>query len=515
MQIRQTPEPVLSCGKPWTVRSLFAFSIDGILQLSGQLCHIQFSDRQFYTWHMKQKAIRQVDYGSGSIFKAVMLAAGPMVFAQILSLLYNIVDRMYIGRIPGEGASALAGIGLCFPVMSLITAFANLYGSGGAPLAAMEYGRGNDKEAGLYLNASFLLTVTTGLVLTAVCELFAAPVLTLFGARGNSLQAGLAYLRPVLLGTVFSMTALTMNPYINAQGFPAAGMMTVLIGAVLNICLDPVFIFLLGWKIRGAAAATVLSQVVSALFVLRFLTGSSAAQKLSPDLMKTGLDRQRVVRITSLGLATFIMQVTNSLVQAAASSTLAIYGGDLYISVMTIVASVRQIVETPLSGVGDGAGPVMSFNYGAANFSRLKKAIAIMTGLSLGYAALIWGLILLFPAFFTGLFSSDKTLCQTAVTGLHVYFFAFVFQALQFSGQTVFKSLGKRSQAIFFSLFRKVILVVPLTLWLPRQFGVLGVFAAEPVSNVLGGLVCYSVMYWTVLRKIPSSRYKQADMRTE
>lgn len=452
---------------------------------------------------MKQNTIRQIDYGSGSLFKAVMLAAGPMVFAQILSLLYNIVDRMYIDRIPGQGASALAGIGLCFPVISLITAFANLYGSGGAPLAAMENGRGNHEEARLYMNASFVLTVLTGIVLTVVGELFARPILTLFGADGSSLQTGIAYLQPVLAGTVFSMVALTMNPYINAQGFPLIGMMTVLIGALSNIVLDPVFIFVAGWGIQGAAAATVISQIVSSLFVLRFLTGPNATQTLSVTWMKASLAADRIMQILSLGTATFIMQVTNSLVQAVANSTLAVYGGDLYISVMTIVASVRQIMETPLSGVGDGASPVLSFNYGAMKYRRLRSAISILTGLCIGYSLMIWGMILLFPAFFTRLFSSDEVLCQTAVTGLHVYFFAFVFQALQFSGQTVFKSLGKRSQAIFFSLFRKVILVVPLTLLLPREFGVLGVFAAEPVSNVIGGIACYVTMYFTVWRKLP------------
>lgn len=458
---------------------------------------------------MKSPGIRQIDYGTGSIVKAVLAGAGPMVFAQCLSLLYNIVDRMYIGRIPGQGAQALAGIGICFPILTLTAAFASLFGSGGAPLAAMESGKGNHREASLYLNASFSMLVLSGGLLMILCEFFAPQILTLFGARSDSLETGLIYLYPVLTGTVFSMIASGMNPYINAQGFPLMGMITVLIGTLLNIGLDPLFIFVFGWGIQGAALATVISQVISALAVIRFLTGARAVSKLSPSLWISSLQPARVKAITSLGLAGFIMQVTNSLVQAVANSTLSLHGGDLYISAMTIVSSVRQIVETPLSGLRDGASPVMSFNYGAGKTSRLRRTITLTTGISVLYAGVIWALILAFPSAFTSLFSRDETLAATAILCLHVYFFAFVFQALQFSGQTVFTALGRRNQAVFFSLFRKVILVVPLTLILPRHLGVMGVFAAEPVSNVIGGIACYATMYLTVWKKLTAATREQ------
>lgn len=452
--------------------------------------------------HRYNESVKQIDYGRGSILRAVVLSAGPMVLAQVLSLLYNIVDRMYIGRIPGEGAAALGGIGLCFPFLTLIAAFANLFGSGGAPLCAIECGKGNRQEAAACQACSLAMILITGLVLTGVGEVFCTPILRLFGATEASLGFAVPYMQLVLTGTVFSMISLGMNPFLNAQGFPMAGMMTVLTGAVLNILLDPVLIFTFGMGIAGAAIATVISQAATAALVLFFLLRRQADLRLSGSLMIRSLNGGRISRITSLGFAGFVMQCTNSLVQAVSNNVLGRTGGDLYISVMTIVSSVRQILDTPIFGLTDGAGPVLSYNYGAGLPDRVCAAIRLMTLLGVAYTCLVWGLILLFPGAFISLFSSDSLLQEASIPALTTYFFAFVFQALQYAGQTTFKSLNRKKQAIFFSLFRKVILVVPLTFLLPVWFGPLGVFAAEPVSNVIGGTACFVTMIRTVYRRL-------------
>lgn len=446
--------------------------------------------------------MKPLNYGQGSILKAVLFAAGPMMAAQVLSLLYNIVDRMYIGQIPGQGRLALGGIGLCFPVLTLILAFANLYGSGGAPLAAMACGR-KDFASGTQLqNTSFQLIVWTGLVLTVTGELLAQPILLLMGASPANLAYGLPYLRIVLAGTLFSMIATGMNPFLNAQGFVLAGMSTIAVGAILNIVLDPIMIFVFGWGIAGAAIATVISQAVSALVILFFLKRRQAVLKLELNILNTKLNLACSRKIVSLGFAGFVMQCTNSLVQSVSNTVLSTTGGDLYISVMTIVSSVRQILDTPIFGLTDGASPILSYNYGARQFLRVRQAIRLLTILGLAYTALVWLAILLGPEIFIRLFNQETELVQSAIPALTTYFFAFVFQALQYAAQTVFKSLNRRSQAIFFSLFRKVILVVPLTFLLPVWFGPMGVFAAEPVSNVIGGSLCFFTMLLTVYRKL-------------
>lgn len=453
-----------------------------------------------------EQAVKAIDFGKGSILKNILLAAGPMVAAQILSLLYNIVDRMYIGRIADHGLQALGAVGLCFPLIAIINAFANWFGSGGAPLCAIESGKGNHEKAQAYLNASLILTLLGGIVLTLLGLLFCQPVLQLFGTSPANMVYALPYMQIYLCGTIFSMIALAMNPFINAQGFPGVGMLTITVGAVSNIVLDPLFIFVMGMGVRGAALATVISQVLSALFVVWFLRSPKARFQICIPfrLWKSLLQPKRVWNILSLGLAGFVMQCTNSLVQIVSNNCLSIYGGDLYISVMTVISSIRQILDTPIFGLTDGTGPILSFNYGARQYERVKSGIRIMTILALAYTALVWGLILLVPGFFIALFTPDPTLQEAAVPALNTYFFAFVFQGLQYSGQTVFKSLNKKKQAIFFSLFRKVIIVVPLTLALPSFFhmGVYGVFLAEPISNVVGGSACFLCMLLTVYRRL-------------
>lgn len=459
--------------------------------------------------------MRKLDYGKGSIMKNILLSSGPMVLAQTLTLLYNIVDRIYIGRIPGAGVDALGGVGLTFPIVSLIAAFASLFGSGGAPLCAIEEGKGNHEGAAAYLNASFRLCAGCGLLITLLALPFSRQLLIVFGAVDPLMDYALPYLRIILCGTLFSMIPLAMYPFINAQGFPIFGMVSVLIGALINIVLDPILIFTCSMGVAGAAWATVFSQVISSLFVFWFLTSKHAAIRLSTGRMPGLLSRKRVSSILSLGLAGFIMQATNSLVQVAANTMLGRYAGSTYISIMTIVSSVRQILDTPIFGITDGAAPIMSFNYGAGQYRRLKKTIQLTTLLAVGYTLLAWGLIVAFPAFFIGLFNEDPTLTAPACQALKLYFGAFLFQAFQYAGQTVFKALNKRSQAVFFSLLRKVIIVIPLTLLLPMipAFGVLGVFIAEPVSNILGGTACFAVMYFTVCRRISKKAAQEAGLQ--
>ncbi len=445
--------------------------------------------------------MKKVDFDNGTILNNMLQTALPMLAAQMISLLYSIVDRIYIGRIEGCGTQALGAIGLCFPVIMIIGAFTNMFGLGGAPLFSIELGRNHREKARAVLGTAFRLELTAGVALMLLCGLFAPQMLSLFGAAAGELGFAVPYLRIYLLGTVFLMVSTGMNPYINAQGYAAVGMQSVLVGAVSNIVLDPFLIFTCGMGVNGAAAATVVSQFLSMLFVMRFLW--SGKNEFPIDLHRF-FTFPYAKEIVSLGLSSFVMQCTNSLVSAACNSVLIKTGGTLYVSVMTIVSSVRQILDTPILAVTEGASPVISYNYGARRAKKVLEAIRIMAVIAVLYTCLMWLLIEKLPLLFIKIFSDDATLQQLALRPLHLYFFAFVFQAFQYSGQTVFKALNKKKQAIFFSLFRKVVLVVPLTYLLPYVFhmGTDGVFAAEPVSNVIGGLSCFFTMLLTMVPEL-------------
>ena len=444
----------------------------------------------------------QVDFSIGDVRRNILSVSAPMLVAQVLNLLYNIVDRIYIGKIPGEGTLALAGLGLCFPVITLVTAFANLFGVGGAPLCSIARGQQDHRAAcRIMTNACFML-VGCGVVLTVLGLALHRPLLYLLGASADTYGYAADYLTIYLLGTVFVMISLGLNPYINSQGFARTGMATVLVGAAANILLDPVFIFVFGMGVRGAALATILSQGLSALWVVAFLRGPRTELRLRWRGFRP--DWPCIRRITALGLSSFVMSFTDSLVQVACNATLRTFGGDLYIGVMTVINSVRQIAQTPVMALTDGASPVISYNYGARRVPRVRRAIRFMTQLGFGYTLLIWGLISLFPAAFIRIFNQDAALLGAAVPALHIYFFGFVMMAFQFSGQSVFKSLNKAKHAIFFSLLRKAVIVVPLTLALPyvAGLGVNGVFLAEPISNCIGGLACYLTMRRTVMPEL-------------
>lgn len=446
--------------------------------------------------------VHQTDFSTGSVQRNIVEVAIPMIAAQLLNLLYNIVDRIYIGRIPGEGTLALTGVGLCFPVITLITAFSLLFGNGGAPLCSIERGRGNEKEAQMLMGNTFSMLVIAGILLTVIGMLFYEPILYAFGASDVTFPYAQEYIRIYLIGTIFVMIVLGMNNFLSAQGFGNMSMLTVLLGAVLNIILDPIFIFAFHMGVQGAAVATVISQGCSALWVLRFLTGPKAILCLTKQSMALKLSRMR--RIVSLGMAGFMMAFTNGLVQVVCNATLQNFGGDLYVGVMTILNSVREIFNMPIQGLNNGASPVMGFNYGEKAFGKVKKAIFFTSAVGIVYTLAVWLVVKLFPEFFIQIFNGDQDLIKACVPALHIYFFGFCFMALQFSGQCVFTALGKARKATFFSLFRKAIIVVPLTLWLPHVggLGVYGVYWAEPISNLIGGCACFITMLVTVLPEL-------------
>lgn len=442
------------------------------------------------------------DFTKGSIPKNIMSMALPMTLAQVINLLYNIVDRIYIGRIPVEGTLALTGLGLTFPVITILSAFANLFGMGGAPLCSIARGKKEYKRAENLMKCSYTLLVFTGVGLMAVGFIFMKPVLYAFGASDVIYPYARDYLQLYLLGTAFVMISLGMNNFINAQGFGKIGMYTILCGAVSNLVLDPVFIFGFHLGVRGAAIATVLSQCFSAFFAIKFLSGPRAILRLNPK--KFFLDWKLAKEITAMGISGFTLAATNGAVQIVCNAQLQNFGGDLYIGVMTILNSVRDILTMPVTGITNGAQPVIGFNYGAGENRRVRESIRFITGACLLYTSLAWLCVVLFPELFIHIFNGSGELMEEAVPALHIYFFGFIFMTLQFSGQATFVALGKAKQATFFSIFRKIVIVVPLAVLLPyiKQLGVNGVFWSEPISNLIGGTACFMTMMLTVWRKL-------------
>ena len=452
------------------------------------------------------------DFSTGKVWRRILSQAIPLTIAEIVQLLYNIVDRIYLGHLPASESMALTGVGLVFPIVSLIGAFTSLFGSGGAPLFAIARGARQEERAGTILNNVFFLLSTCSVLLMLAAYLFKQPILFLFGASEASYAYASSYLSIYLLGTPFTMLATGMNGFINAQGFPRIGMMTTMLGALLNLMLDPLFIFGLDMGVQGAAMATVLAQVASCVWVISFLTGKQSLYPLNRVQMRVKLPLLRA--ILSLGIVGFIMKATNSLVQAACNSTLQSYGGDLYVGVMTVVNSVREILSLPCNGIASGAQPVLGFNYGANKPERVKQGIRFATFSAFGYTTLMWIAVLVFPALFVSIFSSDAAMLEVGAEALKMYFFGFFFQSFQMCGQMVFQALGDAKHAVFFSIFRKVVIVVPLTLLLPHLgFGAMGVFMAEPASNAIGGLACYITMILTVYRQLgkDGSRTRGSD----
>ncbi len=445
--------------------------------------------------------MQQRDFSKGSVKRLVLSQALPMTLAQTVQLLYNIVDRIFIGHLEGVGDAALTGLGVTFPVIVIIAAFTSLFGTGGATLFSIARGKGNTDEARRILGNVFTMLTLFSVMLFVVCYWCRKPLLLLFGAGEQSVVFADAYLQIYLFGTLFSMLATGLNGFVNAQGFPRIGMMATILGAVLNMALDPLFIFGFDMGVRGAALATVISQAASAAWVVGFLISRRAVISLTRSCLAPSFTL--IKQIVTLGVPGFVVQATNSLVQIVCNNQLQLYGGDLYVGIMTILGSVREMVSLPVLGLSHGAQPILGYNYGAGKPKRVKEGIRFTAVIGSVYTLVAWGVVMLIPRVLIGLFSEDMQTIEIGAKMLNIYFFGFVFMAFQFAGQCTFQALGKAKSAIFFSLLRKVFIVVPFTLLLPMMgFGVEGVFLAEPISNVLGGLAAFMTMWFTVYRKL-------------
>lgn len=442
------------------------------------------------------------DFSKGSVELCVLRQAIPLMMAQLIQLLYNIVDRIYIGHLPNSDGLALTGIGLAFPITTLIAAFTCLFGMGGSPLCSIARGEGDEARAKQIQGTAAWLLLVTSIALMALCFFLRRPILYLFGASDETWPYADAYLAIYLIGTPFSMLGTGMNYFINAQGFPKTGMCTTLIGALLNIVLDPLFIFVFHMGVEGAALATILSQAVSAIFVLRFLAGKRSLIPLTRADFRFHFALAK--EMTALGMSGFIMQATNCLVQIVCNVTLSQHGGDLYVGIITIINSLREIISLPGTALSNASSPVLGFNYGAKAYGRVRRGIFFTSFICAVYGALAWLLILLLPAQLIRIFSTNQDTLLYGIPAVRIYFAGFFFMIFQFCGQAVFVGLGDAKHAIFFSILRKAIIVTPLTILLPTLagLGTDGVFLAEPISNVIGGLACYGTMLFVVLRKL-------------
>lgn len=429
--------------------------------------------------------------------------AVPAIVAQIINALYNIVDRMYIGHIEGVGAMALTGVGITFPIIMLITAFASLVGMGGAPLAAIRLGEKDKKGAeGILGNATTLLVVLA-VALTVVFLIFKKPMLFAFGASENTIAYALQYMTIYLCGTIFVMITLGLNAFINTQGFAKTGMLTVLIGAVLNIVLDPIFIFVFGLGVRGAALATILSQAVSALWVFFFLRGKKTTIRIRLSEMR--LQKVVVVGIISLGISPFIMQSTESLLNITLNASLQHYGGDLAVGAMTIIGSISQLGLMPLMGLTQGGQPIISYNYGAKNYDRVRKAYKMMIGASFILASGIWLFVELFPGAIISVFTQDIQLMELTTWAIRIFMMCIGIMGLQIACQQTFLSLGQAKVSVILAMLRKLILLIPLILIIPRVtgLGITGVFLAQPIADFIAVVVTVSVFAIKIKKIIP------------
>ena len=410
--------------------------------------------------------------------------AVPSVAAQFINLLYNIVDRIYIGHIPVIGGTALTGLGVTFPIITLISAFAAFAGQGGAPLASIRLGAGDREGAERILGNSVTLLLCASAVLTVVFQLIQRPVLMAFGASEATIGYATDYITIYLLGTVFVQLALGLNTFISAQGRAMTAMCSVLIGAILNIVLDPVFIFVFNMGVRGAALATILSQAVSAAWVVLFLCSRRSGLRIRPQHMR--LRRAVVSRIAGLGVAPFIMQSTESLVTVVLNSGLQRYGGDLYVGTLTIIQSVMQMVTMPIQGITQGVQPLMSFNYGAGNYARVRRTFWLLLRVTLTATVSAFLIVLLIPGPLAMLFNDDEELVQLVARVMPVFFGGIWAFGAQMACQSAFMALGQARTSLFLALLRKVILLIPLAIVLPMAMGdVMGIYIAEPIADAL------------------------------
>lgn len=436
-----------------------------------------------------------------SVGKLLIKLALPAITSQIVNMLYNIVDRIYIGHIPDIGTQALTGVGVCLPLIMVISAFASLASMGGAPRASIAMGRGNKEESERIMGNCFGILLIISVILTIVFTLFSRDLLLIFGASENTIEYSMDYMKIYVVGTVFVQVALGMNAFITAQGFATMSMVTVLIGAILNTILDPIFIFGFDMGVKGAALATIISQAVSAIWVLSFLISKKTGWKLQLKHMK--LQPKVFLPCLALGLAPFIMQSTESLIAICFNSSLLKYGGDIAVGSMTVLASIMQFCMLPLQGLTQGAQPIISYNYGAKNADRVKKAFSILLRCCLIYSFTLWILIMLLPKLFIGIFTPDVQLMDYAVKVVRIYMAASGIFGIQIACQQTFIALGNAKASLFLAILRKIILLIPLIFILPLFFEdkVSAVFLAEPIADALA-VMTTSILFAVQFKKI-------------
>lgn len=438
--------------------------------------------------------------------KLLLTLALPTVTAQIINMLYNIVDRIYIGHIPKVGAMALTGVGVCMPLIMIVSAFAALVGCGGAPRTSIYMGKKDYDMAEKTLGNCFTTQLVISAVLTVVLLLWNRDLLMAFGASENTIEYGVRYMNIYAVGTVFVQLTLGMNMFITAQGFAKTGMLSVLIGAVSNIILDPVFIFGFHMGVRGAALATIISQALSCAWVVAFLFGSKTMLKIRKKNLR--LQRKIILPSLALGLSTFIMQASESIISICFNSSLLKYGGDVAVGAMTIVTSVMQFAMLPLQGLGQGAQPIISYNYGARNRERVKDAFKLLLKVSLCYAAVLWAAVQIFPQGFAGLFTSDPQLLAFTKNALRIYLACLVLFGIQIACQMTFNSLGNAKASIIVAVMRKFILLLPLIYVMPRILKnnrTFAVYLAEPVADFFAvsfTIVLFTFQFRKALRQI-------------
>lgn len=444
--------------------------------------------------------------GTEPIGKLLLRLALPTLAAQIINMLYNIVDRIYIGHIPHVGAAALTGVGVCMPLIMIVSAFAALVGYGGSPRASIYLGKKDAESAEKILGNCFTMQILVSLILTAVLLIWNRDLLLAFGASENTIPYANSYMNLYALGTLFVELTLGMNAFITTQGFAKTGMYSVLIGAVANIILDPVFIFLLGMGVRGAALATILSQALSCIWVVSFLCGKKTFIRIRKENLK--LIPKVILPCLALGSATFIMQASESVISVCFNSSLQKYGGDMAVGAMTILTSVMQFAMLPLQGFGQGAQPIMSYNYGAKNVKRVKAAFLLLLKISMIYAVILWGCVMFFPQIFAGIFTTDTALVAFTAKALRVYLAVMFLFGIQISCQMAFNSLGRAVESIIVAVVRKFVLLIPLIYIIPQIFRAdqtTAVYMAEPVADLIAvtfTAILFSIRFKKALRAI-------------
>lgn len=448
---------------------------------------------------------KKSNLGTESIGKLLFKLAIPAITAQLINALYNIVDRMYIGRLENIGTLALTGVGLTFPIIMIITAFSSLIGMGGAPRASIKMGENDNKGAEKILGNCFSALILISIVLTLVFYVFKRPLLMAFGASENTVVYSIEYLQIYILGTVFVQLTLGMNAFITAQGFATTSMLTTCIGAGLNIILDPIFIFAFKMGVRGAALATIISQAVSAIWVLAFLFGKKTTLKIRKENLK--IEWKIISPAIALGLAPFVMTATESLVNISINSSLQRLGGDSYVGAMTIISSIMQIMMMPLQGLSQGAQPIISYNYGAKNPHRVRKAFNLLFLISITYSISVCASGLIFPKIFISIFTSDSSIIILTEACMRIFIAGLFAMGAQIACQQTMVSLGEAKIALFLAMLRKIILLIPLVFILPNlfNFGVNGVFLAEPVADIIATtvtVICFIINFPKLMRAI-------------